>query len=382
MKKFLFRGLFFFLFGISLFMLLDTLVKSRVSTVTRRMAGLLGKVESVEAIAVGNSHSCALDFQELGIDGYRIAGGGNDIFEVEYQIKSLVPLLENLKYVFLNVSYFTFCSSNSTLSENIAYFDKFSYEKLLKKYGLSKDLIIPDEYNSYVLIDIRKIGPLEKKKIGKAYAEIKNRVLDRSKIRERLYNSIPGNNWIKGDFSNFSISKFSSVIRKDHWKKVFFSFNDENENSKDSVIDEYGQSNHDRYFQHMSADSICFVAENIDVPRYTAVQNISLENDLELANNINAAFVSIIEYLQSKKIRLVFYTPPFHNCFTEFYEEETINSMKKNMQKLQKNFDVEYYDFSNYFDISSNNLLFFNSDHLNKRGANLFSQHFKKAINL
>ena len=58
------------------------------------------------------------------MNGYRVAQGGNDIFEAEYQLKALVPMLPNLKIVFFNISYFSLFDDNSAIPYGYCYFTK------------------------------------------------------------------------------------------------------------------------------------------------------------------------------------------------------------------------------------------------------------------
>ena len=54
--------------------------------------------------------------------------------------------------------------------------------------------------------------------------------------------------------------------------------------------------------------------------------------------------------------------------------------MNKVMDQLQRNYNVEYYNFSNDSTFTLNNKYFYNSDHLNKEGAKNFSAKLLKEI--
>ena len=381
-KKFFYRLTIFLFFGIILFVLLDNLAQSCHPTSGYRIREAIKNSNNIEAIAVGNSHSVAIDFEELRLNGFRIAEGGNDIFETEYQIKSLVPKLSNLKIVLLNISYFTFHSDNAALPKNYAYFDNVSYSELLRKYPDVEKFVIPEKYKTYVLINTENIGAIEKNKLGQAYIEIKNRFLERSSIREELYNSFNNFNWIKGDFKNFIMSKLSRLVRRDNWRKIFTSVLISNTNDSSKIFDKYGQGTASRFFEHMSADTLCFTAKNIDVPRYLAVTKIMQKHNPTVFDHTFNSLVSIIKFLNKSNIRLVLYTPPYSECFNKYFDLEYIEVMNRKLLDVKQNYNIEYYNFSKDSLFSKENLLFYNSDHLNRRGANLFSQHFKKALNL
>ena len=380
MKRFFVRLLFFTLFGIIIFVLLDTFAKSFKDGKIPRIREVLNNSKQIEAIAVGNSHSCAMNFKELDIEGYRIAEGGNDIFEVGYQLRALVPVLENLDIVFYNISYFTFQSDNSTLSDEIAYFDKVKFQELTKNYPHLKKIIEPVEFDTYVLIELDKIGPLDKNKLGNAYLEIKNRVLDRSQIRRDLYRSLSDYRWINNDFENFFISQLSSVIRKRHWREIINEILKPDETEANNNLDQYGQSLQEHFFTFLSEDSLCFFAQNIDAARYKAVQRIALEKNPEVETEVFTEITEQIKLLSENNIRIIFYTPPYYHCFNETFDLNSKMKMKHFMKRLQNSYNIEYYDFSEDTSFSYDHTLFFNSDHLNRTGAKLFSRKFKSIL--
>jgi hypothetical protein len=251
---------------------------------------------------------------------------------------------------------------------------------LLSEYPNVEKFVIPVDYGNYVLFNTENIGAIEKNKLGPAYIEIKNRSLERSSIRKELYNSVNYFNWIKGDLELFIESKISRLIRRDGWRKIFTSMIKEKKVKSITTFDKFGQGNAERFFEYLSADSLCFTAEHIDVPRYIAVTKVMQEYNENVLDDSYNALISIIEFLKSNNTELVLYTPPYSQCFNKYFDKEYINIMNKIINDIQQKYNIEYFDFSNDSTISKDNTLFFNSDHLNRAGAKVFSQKLKNII--
>lgn len=80
-----------------------------VETVLR----ILNASDSLEVLAVGSSHARAIDFSRTGTEGLPLDLPWNDLFEVEHQIRTLVPELPELEVVFIALSYFSFHWDNA-----------------------------------------------------------------------------------------------------------------------------------------------------------------------------------------------------------------------------------------------------------------------------
>ena len=226
---------------------MSVLAESQNSRVEFRVKQLLEKADSVEALAVGNSHACAIDFNILGMNGYRIARGGNDLFEVDYILRAFYPYLPNLKTVLINISYFTFYDDNSAIPSKYAFFTKQNYQDFILKYPYILDFVSIREYPDFIEIDTDEINSFQRDNLGAAFEAIMANTSDNLKLRRDLYYSIPTFDWIKGDFLNFLESKIKLVVREDHWRLVFekiFTLNRSEKQKKTEEgfkIDKYGQ---------------------------------------------------------------------------------------------------------------------------------------------
>lgn len=381
MKKFIFHFGLFVTIGIIIFGSLSKFADAFDSKSDFRIDQLLSKADSIEALAIGNSHSCALDFDALNIRGYRVAQGGNDLFEAEYQLKSLSSLLPNLEIVFFNISYFSFFEDNSAVPDHYSYFNKIDFKKLISQYPDVTQIIEPMEFNNYVVINTDDLSAQQKNKLGPALDIINNNISNGLKLRQDYYNSIPSFKWVRGDFTNFVESKLSSIIREDHWKEVLYSLlKGKKDNIKETGIDKYGQFTNDLVRSFKSKDSLEVLAKEIQVPMYLFGENFTLKYNENVLKDTYNSIVSIINYAKEKNIRLIFYTTPVYKSFTDYYSKESINVMRNKMKLLKKEFGIEYYDFSEDTKFISNNKFYYNSDHLNKNGAKEFSENLIKIV--
>ncbi len=378
MRRFFLRAGIFLFIGSLIFILLNIFADTFNPQSDFRITQLLEKSDSINALAVGNSHTCAFDFNVLKLNGYRVAQGGNDIFEADYQLKALVPRLPNLKMVIFNISYFSLFEDNSAIPYGYCYFTESEYESFISRYPYARNLIKPKEYSDLFLINTEEIGDQQKNQLGTAYNEILSKVSDGLGLRKSYYKSIPSFEWVKGDFKNFIQSKLHSIIREDHWKGVIYNavknqLNISNPNEY-YEIDKYGQYTSDLVFTYKNHDSLDILAKNIQVPDYlnSCKTMAFFKNDIQV--NTYNCLISIIKYLRQRNIMLIFITTPVYKAFTEYYDKEYIILMRRDMTQLQSKYNIEYYDFSRDTTFSYNNKFFYNSDHLNKMGAKEFSK--------
>ena len=380
MKKFVKRFLLFIFIGLLIFVMLFIVAESYDSNIDFRIKQLLSKADSVEALAVGNSHSCALDFNAMRINGYRVALGGNDIFEAEYQIKSLVPLLPSLKTVFFNISYFSLYMDNSSVPDYYSLFNKIEYRQFLEQFPFAEAYLDTSVYSGYIVINTDEIGLQQKNRLGAALDIIMKNKSDRSKVVWNDYNSIPVFNWVKGDFWNYVRNRIFVIVRNDHWGEVLKNILFGTKLDFISSLDTYGQSNDPLRYSSKSEDSLDTLAKDILVPHYLCDQQIVLENNCHVLQENYECLISIIKYLKTLNIRIIFYTLPVYKSFTDYYNKSYIKIMNEKMEMLKKHYSIEYYDFSQDSSFITNNKLFYNSDHLNRQGAEEFSKKFSRVL--
>lgn len=356
-----------------------------------RIGQLLQRAESLEVLVLGNSHTLAIDFNVLNVSAYNLAQGGNDLFEIEYQVKSLIPSLPKVHTVLCSMSYFMFNFDNGAFPQGQAHFTEIEYQKFIEQYPDISAILRPFKgENPYgIWIDIQKFSNAQKELLGDAYQEMNRKYsIDRMEIRREYYAAIPSLRFIRGDLEELLISKLSPIIRKDHWKEIFsaivFAQTYRNNQSTDWYtyleVDEYGQGMSELFFTHKPREELIRFTREHRVPRHLYLQALMTKHRQSLSDKAYDSLVSTIEFLQERDIRIVFFTPPYFHTYTELFDRETIELMKHRMQLLKNRFGVEYYDDSENPNFIFDHTLFFDSDHMNKDGAKLFSQELKRKL--
>ena len=287
----------------------------------QRIEGLLNQSQKMEALVVGNSHGYTIDLEALGYNGYQLARSGRDFFEVQYYLKGLIPRLPEIRTVFIPVSYFSFRRDNA-VSESVR---------------------------------IRRI---------------------------HTYIVIPYWWFIKGDFENFVIGKshpifpITSVARDDSWEGVFGAIFSGTQQEREQGGD-IGSGCDGRELEYLVAHSRLRTHQHVQLTTEMAAKHPNLHLDTY------ETVVDTIQFLQQRDIRVIFFTPPYFETYTEFYQAsdpETVTTMKDNMQTLQREYSIEYYDFSVDKEFISDHQLFSDSDHLNHCAARQFSEKLRLAI--
>ncbi len=287
-----------------------------------QMNQVLQQSANIEALVLGNSHAGAIDLEALGYEGYGFVRPSGDFFEHQALLKELIPQLPKTKVVLIPVSYFSFQENNA--------------------------------------------------------------LLDETKIRRaHMYTILSSWYFLAGDAKNFVIGKshpifpIMSVLREDNWKAIFYAFFDSSLAAKAS--NEQADYEQCKYLEF--PDWVTHSKFRV-LSHATAVSETVVANP-QISTEVSEVISQIIQYLQARHVRVIFFTPPHSKAYTEVYQAtqpKTIALMKEQMHKFQQDNKIEYYDFSTDEDFSLNNQAFRDSDHLNRCGAKLFSAKFKKIL--
>jgi hypothetical protein len=92
---------------------------------------------------------------------------------------------------------------------------------------------------------------------------------------------------------------------------------------------------------------------------------------------------SIVGDLQARRIRVVFFTPPYSAAYRSYYKAQDANAiavMQRMLERLGTTVGAEYYDFSNDSMVVDQPAVFADSDHLNVCGKRLFTKAFGERI--
>jgi len=310
--RFALKGVIFLAVGIVVFVALSSISSycdPSESTLEMRITELLRSHVDTKAINAGHSHNLAIDYSVLGYNGYHAWYSSSDFFEVEYELRNLVPQLKELKVVFIPVAYFGFHQDNS-LSES------------------------------------------------------------RSTHRVQFYKTFGAWPPIKGDLWLYSRSKIDNVVRLDHWKIVATVMLHGREGT-DTALPRDGHRIQADDFEPMTYEELVEFTTNSPsgVSGHLEMQDAADKDHPNLGEDTFECVVRIIKFLQKRGIRVVFFTPPYFVTYTELYPPQKIQSMKARMQQLVDGYGVEYYDFSTDEDLIYNNLLCRDDDHLSMDGA-------------
>jgi len=310
------------LIAAALFWVSDTL-SPVYSADKRRLKKLRQYANEIEAINVGNSHNRAVDYEAMELRGFHLWKPGSDMFEVYYLLNAVVPLLPNLKVVLITISPMSFKFDNG--------FDE-------SRHGMRR------EYYA-ITPTIRSWRP------------------------------------IHGDMKNLIKGKLAPLVREDCWRGVVDSIlvntsGDEREKQKAAVmnaVDEYGYIG--LHFEKR-------MKRGIETDRSQELLNLIRKSEEifrgnpKIAGEVYETAAATVQMLRQRDIRVIFFSPPVTQLANELFAGETPTTAlaKQYIQRLEKEFGIEYYDFSQDHAFAQKYEYFFNEDHMNKSGARIFSR--------
>lgn len=293
-----------------------------------RFDDLQARQEQIEAITLGNSHSDAVNYSVMGIEGQSLAFAAADLFEVEKYAELMSDRLPNLKIVFIAISYYSFNRDNAT-------FEPFRTRRI------------------------------------------------------RYYSTIPVWSPIQNDLSNFVLGKLESythvmsVVRSDNWQGVWTGLANETRSADPIPFDGVTTTSPWGTCSHYTAEQLENHARDIATRNVTSSsQMAAIHQDLE--QDAFDALARTIKRLQLQGIQVVLFTPTYYERYNVYFMEQGANiyeDMKLRIKELEKTYQVEYFDFSNDPEITTHPELFYNSDHLGECGHKVFSAKLLEAMN-
>jgi hypothetical protein len=292
-----------------------------------RLKELIANKATIEAIALGNSHSDAIDFDALGIEGQGLARGGTDLFEVNLYAQSVAPLLPKLKVVYIAISYFSF-AGNNMLSED-------TRNLRIELYALLPTWTpLPNETETLLL--------------GKLH---------------RYFQTM-------------------SIVRPDNWRNVFIAGLAGDSATENSPVPLTKSMTAWGECFHYTANQLDAIGK--DIGRKAAQRHLEiLDLDPQVQAQSYEALALTVEMLENRGVRVVLFTPPYYTAYNQRFNEiapEMIQDMHQAIETLQTQFAVAYYDAASVSEFSTQPELFFNSDHLNECGMRAFAEYLHKAM--
>lgn len=294
----------------------------------QRVANLEARSDRIEAITLGNSHSDAIDYSLLGMEGQSLAFAAADIFEVERSAAYMYDRLPNLKTVFIAISYYSFSRDNAT-------FEPFRTRRI------------------------------------------------------RYYSMVPTWTPIQGDTPNFvlgrleSYTQVMSVVRSDSWKGVWTGMISEGPAANSFPFDGVTTRSSWGTCSHYTEEQLDAHARDIANRNVTSSSQMAVAHP-GLGQDTFEALARTIENLQAKDIRVILFTPTYHEKYNEYFMERgstMVEDMRRKIDQLQETYHIEYYDFSADPEITFQPELFYNSDHLGDCGQKVFSAKLLQAMN-
>ena len=276
-----------------------------------RRALLQKHANEIHTLSLGTSHAQAIDFRELGTNGFHFWQGGADLHEASFLAREVVPTLPALQCVFISMS----------------------------PYALHGDNGVPTSEN-------------------------------RVSIRRELYSATSSKNFIEGDRNVFIAGKLAPLLRDDHWKNVVLALG----GRRSERILENGAIERLNPGRTMSTDSLERDAVRTARRHEATIQEVfrakpSAEYGGKRA--LDALFASSA----LKGLTIVLYTAPLHTSYIRAIPAVRLQEPRAVGAELSRSFEnVVYADFSDAALFSGRADLFRDSNHLNEAGARLFSR--------
>lgn len=288
---------------------------------------LQARNESIKAVTLGNSHAGAIDYSVLEFEGQSMAFAAADLFEIEKIVQTLDHKLPQLNMAFVTISPYSFSRDNA----------KFKALQLRR-------------------ISFYSIFPVW------------------SPIQDDWYN------FLKGKVDTYT--RVMSVVRSDNWEGVWPNLLT-NDTPKEifpydgvHTLTIWGECSH-------------YTAEQLDThAQEIAWRNVSSSIQMSSAHSglQEDAFMALartIEHLQSRDVQVILYTPTYYDKYNLYFADggaPITEHMKQAISRLQQIYEVEYYDFSDDLELSTQPELFYNSDHLNDCGAKAMSKKLLESL--
>jgi hypothetical protein len=283
-----------------------------------RVALFAERSAAVEAVSVGNSHGRALDFAALGLEGMHLYEGGQDVFEAAYLADYAARRAPRLRYVLLSAS-----------------------------YGLER---------------------LDHAAITSA---------DLTGMRRRIYARTAVPRFLAGDGQLWLSAVFSPVARPDHWSGVAGRVLRPNFPRPAVRLSDDGRALEPSP-PLLSRDSLARNAR-ARASGHLALGDESLVNDPTTPARATALLERLARDLQARGVRLVLYTPPYHETYLQ-YLARSRDQTRQALRPLLKHPNVVWLDFGADHAFTRRDDLFRDGDHMNPAGARAFSTILRRCL--
>ena len=284
------------------------------------------RADSLEAMALGVSHSRAIHFPSLGISGFSYHDPGSDLQTAAEKYRAIAPLTPNLKYILIPISppYLHFIQT----AENRA----------------SRELTVHSNYPEYSNFNGALYWTLLLHNPERMLWKLRN------SFRQKLEALTP----------QLEISKRLLTCQPIRLKNL---------DHEDGFIGGY----FDVY-----PDGKCLGELAISTVNSHANQTVQSESLLENFEINKVKMAEMIQEIAANQHQLILYIPPFTS---EYYDHKSWETVKLEqqvyLQELSLNPNVLFVDYHDLFykrNYLETNTLFYDDDHLGLKGAKEFSK--------
>lgn len=287
----------------------------------KRIDDLLARAPELRILTVGNSHGSAVHQNSVGRRNGSIWLLAEDVWEIESQLRYLLPRMPKLDTLLFTLSFGTLYHDN-------------------------------------------------------AHTEHPSR----DTVRRFFYAQPPGYPLIEGDWVNWFEGKMTTaLVRSDHWEPVFaplFSGSDgDNGSTAGADADDDGTPRivaHDR--EPMTHERLAEDAATNVLPRHAEFEASMLEHNPDVVADATEVLRRIATLCAERGVRLVFFTPPYSQPYLAGVDPKQRATVDRVMAELAAEFGSEYHDFSDEPTIAADPTNFVNADHLSAKGAEAFTK--------
>lgn len=186
--------------------------------------------------------------------------------------------------------------------------------------------------------------------------------------RKSLYASVPAFKLISADdYNNLIFGKLMAFTRSDHGFTEIKQFS--------NFLHHSGTKKGKKDGEEEKNDSATIIrSAPIQAFDHSKDRNIALMYNPKVISKSLEDLQSIIVFLKAHNIRCVFFTPPFYKDYTADTPPSDIKEMRSSVNDFVKKYGVEYYDYSQYPEISNNVNFYMNADHMNATGKEKFTK--------
>lgn len=273
--------------------------------------------KTVEAVSVGNSHTAALDFGALGMQGFHFWDAGQDAFEGAFLLRYAAEQAPRMRYALVTASY--------------------GFERLNNAAMTSADY---------------------------------------TAIRRRTYLRAGTPHFIPGDLNLWVRAWLAPIARSDQWSGVAARLAGR---ARPAARLAPGGLIVEPEPPRLSADSLARSARATAVIHETRAAE-SLANAPYTAGRVAEDLDALARELGERDVVLVLYTPPYHHTYLRAMPADVGEGTRRALQPALRYANVVWLDFAAHPAFTQRDHLFEDSDHLNPEGARLFSALLRRCL--